>query len=368
MKKTDNKPKWLQEFSVNNFIMIAGPCSAESEQQVIETALELKKIKEVSVFRTGLWKPRTRPGTFEGIGHEGFQWLKKVKELTGLKVAVEVASPHHVELSLKNNVDIIWIGARTTSNPFSIQEISRSLTGTDICVMVKNPMHPDLNLWIGAIERLHKIGLKRIAGIHRGFFPYSFSNFRNIPRWDIFIELKRLFPTLPVITDPSHIAGKTQLISKVAQMAIDLDTHGLMVEVHAHPAEALSDSGQQFSPLEFKKFISELKFRRSVGLNKDFQRELDNFRSQIDMIDQQLFEFVAGRMKVAKDIGEFKCRNDITILQLKRWAEILKTRVELGKEFGLNEEFTRKLLQLIHEEAISIQSEIMNRCAEDRNK
>lgn len=343
-------------------MLIAGPCSAESEKQVLDTAFELEKVKEVSVFRAGLWKPRTRPGTFEGIGTEGFQWLKKVRELTRLRVAVEVASPKHVEESLKNNVDIIWIGARTTSNPFSIQEIARSLDGTDVCVLIKNPMHPDLNLWIGAIERLYKTGLKRIGAIHRGFFPYSFSSFRNIPRWDLFIELRRLFPDMPIIADPSHIAGNTGLISNVAQMAIDLDVHGLMVEVHANPVEALSDSGQQFSPGEFRNFILGLKFRRSSGLEKNFECELNNFRSQIDIIDQQLFEFIAGRMKVAREIGEFKCKNDITILQLTRWEEILKTRTEFGKGFGLTEEFTKKLLQLIHEEAIRVQSEIMNRC------
>lgn len=361
----ESKNSWIKEFSENDFMIIAGPCSAETEKQIIETAVELEKHSAVNVFRAGLWKPRTRPGSFEGIGSEGFKWLKRVRESTRLRLAVEVASPFHVEECLKNNVDIIWIGARTTSNPFSVQELAKSLSGTNASVLVKNPLHPDLNLWMGAVERLQQAGLERIGVIHRGFYPYTASSFRNVPRWDILIELKRLYPGLPVIVDPSHIAGNTELIGDIAQRAIDLDVQGLMVEVHYRPEEALSDSGQQYSPIEFKEFLSGLIFRNSSGDGKDYNTQLKEFRSRIDLFDQQILEFLNERMKVAREIGTFKCRHEITILQLKRWEEILKTRTGWAREMGLPEEFTVKLLQLIHEEAIRVQSDIMNRCKEE---
>lgn len=360
-----NKNSWINEFSTKDFMLIAGPCSAETEKQVLETAVELEKHSAVTVFRAGLWKPRTRPGSFEGIGSEGFKWLRRVRESTRLRLAVEVASPFHVEECLKNGVDIIWIGARTTSNPFSVQELAKSLSGTNASVLVKNPLHPDLNLWMGAIERLQQAGLKRIGVIHRGFYPYTASSLRNVPRWDLLIELKRLFPGLPVVVDPSHIAGNTELIADIAQRAIDLDVQGLMVEVHSRPEEALSDSGQQFSPKEFTEFLAGLIFRRSGGDGNDYNKQLKEFRSRIDVIDQQLVEFLSERMKVAREIGNFKCRHDITILQLKRWEEILKTRTGWARELGLPEEFTVKLLQHIHEEAIRVQSDIMNRCKDE---
>lgn len=346
-------------------MVIAGPCSAETEKQVLETAVELEKNSAVTVFRAGLWKPRTRPGTFEGIGSEGFKWLKKVRETTRLRVAVEVASPKHVEECLRNDVDFIWIGARTTSNPFSVQELAQSLSGSNASVLVKNPLHPDLSLWMGAVERLKQAGLKRIGVIHRGFYPFTASSLRNLPRWDILIELKRQFPDLPIIVDPSHIAGNTSMIADIAQRAIDLDVQGLMVEVHHRPEEALSDPKQQFSPAAFRKFLSGLNFRNATGDREDFDAQLKDFRSRIDLIDQQLFEFLNDRMRVAKEIGNFKCRNEITILQLKRWEEILETRTEWAKKLGLPVEFTIKLLQLIHEEAIRVQSDIMNRCKEE---
>lgn len=356
------KALWVREFATNDFLMIAGPCSAESEQQVMNTALALEKISGVSVFRAGLWKPRTRPGSFEGVGREGFHWLKSVKDKTRLRIAVEVASPRHVEECLKNGIDLIWIGARTTSNPFSVEELARSMAGTNAAVLIKNPLHTDLNLWLGAIERLHKAGLNRIGAIHRGFFPYSYSVTRNIPRWDLLIELRRIMPELPVIADPSHIAGNTKMIPKLAQDAIDLDVQGLMIEVHSNPKQALSDSGQQLSPAAFFKLTEKLNFRKSSDSKNDTEKELQAFRSQIDVIDQQLFEFLSQRMEIAKGIGNFKCRNEITILQLKRWEEILTTRMKWGKQYGLSEEFTKKILQLIHEEAIKVQSKVMNQC------
>lgn len=368
MASQGNDTSWIKEYSDNDFMIIAGPCSAETERQIVDTAVELEKHSEVTVFRAGLWKPRTRPGTFEGIGSEGFKWLKKVREKTRLRLAVEVASPLHVEECMKNDVDIIWIGARTTSNPFSVQELAQSLSGTNASVLVKNPLHPDLNLWMGAVERLQKHGIKRIGVIHRGFYPYTASSLRNVPRWDILIELKRQFPDLPIIVDPSHIAGNTSMIADIAQRAIDLDVQGLMVEVHHRPEDALSDPGQQFSPKEFKKFLSGLIFRNPSAVGEDYNTHLKEFRSRIDIIDQQIFEFLNERMRVAGEIGNFKCRNEITILQLKRWEEILETRTEWAKKLGLTEEFTIKLLQLIHEEAIRVQSDIMNRCKEEDEK
>ncbi len=361
----DRKQSWILDFTNGDFLIIAGPCSAESRQQVIETADELKISGQVSVFRAGLWKPRTRPGSFEGVGVTGFDWLRDVKEKTGLHIAVEAASPVHVEECLKNEVDIIWIGARTTSNPFSVQELAKSLSGTDIPVLVKNPLHPDLSLWIGAIERFENAGLKRIGAVHRGFFPYSHGNLRNLPRWDLLIEIKRLLPELPVISDPSHIAGNTRHIHAVAQKAIDLEVQGLMVEVHAHPTDALSDSKQQFSPVEFRKFLAGLHFRRTISEEQEFLDQLQEYRSKIDMLDHQILEFLQERMKINRDIGELKCRSQITILQMKRWEEILQTRTEWASKLGFSEEFTLKLLQVVHEEAIRVQSEIMNRCRED---
>lgn len=365
MVSADRNKSWLFEFTTGDFLFIAGPCSAESRQQVIETAVELKKSREVTVFRSGLWKPRTRPGSFEGIGRDGFAWLREVKEKTGLYLAVEVASPVHIEECVKNGVDIIWIGARTTSNPFSVQELAKSLSGTDIPVLVKNPLHPDLSLWIGAIERLQNAGLKRIGAVHRGFYPYSHVNTRNIPRWDLFIEMKRLLPDIPVILDPSHISGNTKHIAGVAQKAIDLEVQGLMVEVHTDPKNALSDSGQQFTPGEFREFLRGLHFRQSMTEEQGFLEQLKEYRNRIDLIDQQLFEYLSERMKIAREIGELKCRSEITILQLKRWEEILETRTKWASELDLPDDFTRKLLQVVHEEAIRVQSEIMNRCKEE---
>lgn len=342
-------------------IYIAGPCSAETEEQVIQTACEISKNSKINVFRAGLWKPRTRPNTFEGVGKQGLPWLKRVKEQFGLKIAVEVAHPEHIELCLNNNIDVLWIGARTVSNPFSIQEIADSLKNINIPVLVKNPVNPDIDLWIGAIERFYNNGVYKLAALHRGFYPFERTVFRNIPKWEIPIELKIKFPTLPVICDPSHISGTTQYIEEISQKALDLNFDGLMIESHINPKKALSDSQQQLTPLELKDLLDRLIVRVTTCDDKEFSNLLSNYRAQIDSLDFQLLELLAQRMKVVEKIGEYKSLNNVKILQLRRWENIIGTRTEYGQSRGLTEDFIIKLLQLVHKESIQKQTEVMNK-------
>ena len=346
-------------FSDNQALVIAGPCSAESEEQVLATAHELAKIEQVKVYRSGIWKPRTRPGHFEGIGEKGLPWLKKVKAETGLLTAVEVAYPEHIEKCLSAGIDILWIGARTTANPFSVQELADTLKGVDIPVLVKNPVNPDLSLWIGALERMNKAGIKKLAAVHRGFFPFETTAFRNIPKWEYVIELKRQFPHLNIFTDPSHIAGNRDLIQSLSQKAIDLNMDGLMIESHISPDKAKSDAKQQITPGRLAEIVGSLSYRNSNCISQQVQDVLDQYRDQIDSIDQQMLELLAQRMEIVGNIGKYKCENDITILQLRRWESIINSRKQLGKSLGMDEGFIHRLLELIHKESIQRQSQVM---------
>jgi len=340
--------------------IIAGPCSAESEEQVLNTAISLVKFPQVKVFRSGIWKPRTRPGAFEGVGTVGLKWLQKVQKKTGLLVTVEVANPKHVEEALDYGIDILWIGARTVVNPFSVQEIGEALHGVDIPVMIKNPLNPDLKTWLGAIERMNHIGITRLIAVHRGFSFFNRSPYRNAPMWEIPIELKRLYPDLPIITDPSHICGNRELILPTCQKALDLEMNGLMIEVHPNPSKALTDKNQQITPDRLKEIISQLIVRKESG-SIAFANKLEELRSEIDKLDEELIEILARRMMIAEEIGYYKKENKITILQLKRWSQLTHDRIEAGIKLGLSREFILKLLESVHEESIQRQINVMNR-------
>ncbi len=340
--------------------VIAGPCSAETEEQVMETAFGLTGISQVKVFRAGIWKPRTRPGAFEGVGNSGLKWLHRVKKETGLLVTVEVANPRHVEEALDHDIDILWIGARTVVNPFAVQEIGEAIGGRDIPVMIKNPLNPDLKTWIGAIERLNQLGLQKLVAVHRGFSFFNRSPYRNAPMWEIPIELKRLFPNLPVISDPSHICGNREMIPATIQKALDLEMNGLMIEVHNNPVKALTDKNQQITPVQLREMLSKLILRRESG-SIEFENKLEELRSEIDKLDEELMDILARRMKVVEDIGTYKKSNKITILQLKRWNQIINDRIEAGEKMGMSREFMLKLLQTLHEEGIQRQIDVMNR-------
>jgi chorismate mutase len=362
MTKLKNISKISSWFDgLNESLIIAGPCSAESEQQVMQTAQEIAASGKVKVFRSGIWKPRTRPGNFEGVGEEGLQWLKRVKKETGLLTAIEVANSEHVDLAVKYDVDILWIGARTSSNPFSIQELADHLKGYDKPVLVKNPINPDVSLWVGALERLQKAGVSKLAAVHRGFFPFEPTTLRNIPKWEVAIELKSMCHDLPIICDPSHISGNTEFIKEISQKALDLNMDGLMIETHYNPTVALSDMNQQVTPKELDILLDELVFRRTTTKDADFTSILETMRSKIDSIDQQMLELLSQRMNAVEEIGKYKSKNEVTILQLRRWEKIMSTRLKLGKSLGLTEDFIKKLLQLVHKESIQRQTEVMNK-------
>lgn len=339
-------------------LIISGPCSAESEEQVITTASLLAETGKVDVLRAGIWKPRTRPGSFEGVGSVGLKWLQAAKKETGLPVAVEVANVKHVYEALKHGVDILWLGARTTVNPFSVQEIADALQGVDAIVLVKNPINPDLNLWIGAIERIAKAGITRIGAIHRGFSKYGPSKYRNEPNWQIPIDLMRTLPELPMICDPSHISGNRELLAPVSQKALDLNFHGLMIESHVNPSVALSDAKQQVTPVDFNTIVDNLILRDTTLA--DNSNPLGELRSEIDRIDDELLSLLAGRMQVSRDIGEFKKANNLTILQAARWEDILQKAIEKGVANGLSKEFIAGYLKSIHLESINQQTKVMN--------
>lgn len=350
--------QWLK--GAKRPLIIAGPCSAETETQVLETAKAIDAIGQVSLFRAGVWKPRTRPNSFEGKGNIALQWLKEVKKQTSLLTTVEVATAEHVEECLKNDVDVLWIGARTTVNPFYVQEIADALKGVDIPVMVKNPLHPDLHLWLGALERLEKVGIHKLSAIHRGFFSYNKNIYRNIPQWEVPIELKRTCPSLPIICDPSHISGKRELLFDIAQMALNLDMDGLMIETHSCPEKALSDAEQQITPLALHTLLNQLIIKTSKSSSIEFKNLLGELRNQVDEVDYQLLQLIAKRMTLIEKIGEYKRDNHVTILQLDRWKEILQTRTELGEKLQLYNDFVREMLVVIHKEAIRKQVEVVN--------
>jgi chorismate mutase len=340
-------------------LIMAGPCSAETEEQVMETARQLKSYG-VQIYRAGLWKPRTRPDAFEGVGKEGLPWLKKVKEELGMYTATEVANVKHVYDALKAGIDIIWIGARTTANPFAVQEIADALKGVDLPVLVKNPINPDVELWIGAFERLNRAGITKLAAIHRGFSTYSKTLYRNSPQWEIPIELKRLIPELPIICDPSHICGSRELLFEISQKAMDLDFDGLIVETHCDPDKALSDAQQQLTPENLNKLIKRLVLRHADIGNNILLSTLEELRHEIDKYDDKVLEIFELRMAVARKIGEYKKQNSITILQTSRWDELLKHSIEQAAKKGLSEEFIIKVFRAIHEESINHQMKVMN--------
>lgn len=336
-------------------IVIAGPCSAESEEQVLETARGLAA-KGVKLFRAGIWKPRTKPGGFEGVGAVGLQWLKKVKEETGMYVSTEVATKVHVEEALKAGMDLLWIGARTTVNPFAVQEIADALTGVDIPVLIKNPVNPDLELWIGAIERIYGAGIRRIGVIHRGFSSYDKKIYRNLPLWHIPIELRRRMPELPIFCDPSHIGGKRELIAPLCQQAMDLSFDGLIVESHCNPDCALSDASQQITPDVLDYVLSLLVIRNETQTTEN----LSQLRNQIDSIDEQLLELLAKRMRISREIGVYKKEHNMPVLQSPRYSEILEKRANMGQSMDLSTEFVKEILKEIHEESVRQQMIIMN--------
>jgi chorismate mutase len=345
----------------NRPLIISGPCSAETEQQLIGTAKQLAATGAVHVLRAGIWKPRTRPGQFEGIGLEGLKWLIQAKQETGLPVATEVANAAHVEACLKFGVDILWIGARSTVNPFSVQEIADTLKGVDVPVLVKNPVNPDIELWIGALERLNKAGITKLAAIHRGFSSFEKGPFRNAPMWDLAIELKTRIPELNIFCDPSHICGIRDLIPFIAQKALDLDMAGLMIESHIHPDAAWSDAKQQVTPTALAKIIEGLVVRKPSFDDKTVKDALSVFREEIDQLDDEIMQKLALRMKISEKIGQFKKENQVTILQVNRWDEIVHTRIALGLAMGLSEEFSRNILKLVHQESIQVQMKVMNK-------
>lgn len=345
-------------------LIISGPCSAETEEQMVATAKQIAATGKVHALRAGIWKPRTRPGQYEGAGEEGLKWLIRAKQETGLPVATEVANAAHVEACLKAGVDILWVGARTTVNPFSVQEVADALKGVDVPVLVKNPINPDVELWLGALERINKAGITKLAAIHRGFSSFEKGPFRNAPMWDLAIELKTRVPDLDIVCDPSHIAGNRDLIALISQKALDLDMAGLMIESHINPDAAWSDAKQQVTPARLAKIIDELVVRTQTVDNKAFKDTLSILREQIDHLDDEIMQKLANRMKISEKIGQYKKENNVTILQVNRWEEIIQTRIALCKAMGLSEEFTTELLKLIHHESIQIQTKVMNSVAE----
>jgi len=340
-------------------LIMAGPCSAESEEQVMETARQLKE-NGVMIFRAGIWKPRTRPNSFEGVGKKGLLWLKKVKEELGMYTATEVANKDHVFEALKYGIDMLWLGARTTANPFTVQEIADALSGVDIPVLIKNPVNPDVELWIGAFERINQAGLKKLAAIHRGFSTYGKSFYRNDPQWQIPIELRRRIPDLPIITDPSHICGNRESLFEISQEAMDLDFNGLIVESHCEPDKALSDAQQQITPKALKNMLNSLVLRKANIDNAIIMHTLEELRNQIDKYDDKLIDILEDRMQVAEKIGKYKKENNITILQSNRWDELLKRRISLAEKKGLSEDFVLKIFRAIHQESINHQTKVMN--------
>ena len=342
-------------------LIIAGPCSAETEEQVLETAIRLKKTGKIDILRAGIWKPRTSPGSFEGVGAKGLPWLVEAKKQTGIPTTVEVANAKHVELCLEFDIDVLWIGARTTVNPFAVQEIADALRGIDIPVMVKNPINPDLALWLGSVERIKKAGIKNIAAIHRGFSNLAEKYYRNRPQWQIAIEFMRQSPDIPLICDPSHICGRRDILKDVSQKALDLDYDGLMIESHITPDDAWSDAAQQITPEALGSMLDSLIVREDYQDNAPIQTQLEYLRKEIDNIDDELVDLLNNRMKIAREIGLYKKENNITILQSKRWNEIINRVRAKAEKFGLGDDFVLRYLHAIHDESINQQEQVMKK-------
>ena len=341
-------------------LIISGPCSAETEVQVLETADRLKATGKVDMLRAGIWKPRTRPGSFEGIGTKGLPWLQQAKRNTGLPITVEVATGKQVEDALHFDVDVLWIGARTTVNPFSVQEVADALRGVNVPVLIKNPINPDLELWTGAVERVAKAGVNNIGLIHRGFSSYGNTEYRNAPMWHMVIEMKRRNPDMILINDPSHICGRRDILADVAQKAIDLDFDGLMIESHIDPDNAWSDAKQQITPERLSEILSNIIWRKEDVSSENFHVALDKLREQINQLDDELMLLLGQRMKVADQIGKYKKENNVTILQTNRWNQILERAYGKSDKLGLSREFITKYLDAVHMESINRQNQIMN--------
>lgn len=359
MQNNKSLRSWLDVIKQDQPFLIAGPCSAETEEQLLTIAHQLKET-DTSVLRAGIWKPRSRPGNFEGVGELGLQWLQTAKKETGLLTTTEVANANHVELALKYDVDILWIGARSTVSPFIVQEIADALKGVDKIILVKNPVNPDLALWLGAIERFYEVGITKLGAVHRGFSTYEKTRYRNNPEWQIPIDLHNNFPDLPLILDPSHIAGRRDIIFDLCQTALDLNYDGLMIETHNDPENAWSDAEQQITPFTLKTILSELKVRKSEIDQAEFKSKLKTLRSQIDLIDDQIMDMMGKRMKVVDTIGGLKKQNNVAILQVQRWRQILERMIMLGGETNLSEEFVMKIYRAIHQESIDHQKKVMD--------
>ena len=341
----------------NRPILICGPCSAESEEQVFSTARQLKEFVCPDFFRAGIWKPRTRPDSFEGVGEKGLAWMQRIRDELNMQVITEVANADHVEKIAKYGIKAFWIGARTVSNPFSVQEIAEAAKGGNFKVLVKNPTNPDIDLWCGAIERFWKLGFEDVIAVSRGFYPFAETNLRNLPCWEIPIELARRMPDLKIICDPSHIAGDTRYIAKIAQQAIDLNMVGLMIESHCCPQEALSDRTQQLTPAEVKNLIDGLKIKTSVIDDRNFEIELEMLRSKIDVLDYQLIDILKQRFAITNEIGDIKADHNVAVLQIDRWKKVLESRSEYAEKIGLSRELIASLFSEIHKESIREQQE-----------
>lgn len=341
-------------------LIISGPCSAETEEQVMQTALQLGGLQKIDLLRAGIWKPRTRPNSFEGVGAEALPWLKNAGNAIGVPVCTEIANASHVEAALKAGIDVLWLGARTTVNPFSVQEIADALKGVDIPVMVKNPINPDLELWMGAIERIQLAGIKNITAVHRGFSSFEKTVYRNIPMWEIPIALKMRMPNIPIVCDPSHICGNRELLGSVTQKAMDLAMDGLMLESHMSPDDAWSDAAQQITPQVLGELLDGIVTRHELGYDTQELGQLEKFRSEIDQLDEKIIQIFSKRMEVAREIGAYKKENEITILQTGRWKEIHDARKSMATALGLSEPFIELLLTAIHKESIKQQNDVMN--------
>ncbi|SMC32932.1 bifunctional 3-deoxy-7-phosphoheptulonate synthase/chorismate mutase type II [Cellulophaga tyrosinoxydans] len=359
MENSKQMRTWLDDMKLDHPLVIAGPCSAETEEQVLKIAHQLKDT-DVNYYRAGIWKPRTRPGMFEGVGALGLKWLQKVKAETGMKTCTEVANAAHVKLAIEHDVDLLWIGARSTVSPFIMQEIADALGETDKIVLVKNPVNPDLALWLGGIERLKTAGVKNLGAIHRGFSTYEKSKYRNIPEWQLAIEFQNKFPDLPLINDPSHITGNRDMIFDVSQTALDLNFDGLMIETHFDPDNAWSDAAQQVTPEKLIQIMRDLKIRKESDPEAAYNSELSNLRAQIDVIDSQLIETLGKRMKISDGIGALKKQKNVAVLQSNRWNQILGAMILEGEYKGLSEEFILKMFKAIHQESINHQEKIIN--------
>jgi chorismate mutase len=360
MQATETVKNAAQQAWQKRPLIISGPCSAETEEQVIETAQRLAATGKVDMLRAGIWKPRTRPGTFEGVGTKGLAWLQQAKKLTGLPLTVEVATGKQVEDALHFDIDVLWIGARTTVNPFSVQEVADALRGSNVPVLIKNPINPDLELWMGAVERIAKVGVRQIGLIHRGFSSYGNTEYRNAPMWHLAIEMKRRNPELLMINDPSHICGRRDILLEVAQKAIDLDYDGLMIESHIDPDKAWSDAKQQITPEVLGEMLNTIVWRREDVASEEFHQALEKLRHQINHLDDELMQILGQRMKIAEKIAVYKKENNITILQTNRWNEILNRACQRAEKLGLSKEFITKYFDAVHMESISHQTKIFN--------